>query len=76
MAGRDDRASALRSAGRYLNLGLTFALAIGGMAYLGHWLDGRWGTDPWLTLAGSFLGMAVGFVNLFQAVRTRRPGGG
>jgi len=74
MAPAEDRPTVLRSAGPYLNLGMTFALAIGGLAYVGNWLDGRWGTDPWLTLAGALLGMVVGFVNLVQIVR--RPGRG
>jgi F0F1-type ATP synthase assembly protein I len=52
--------------GPYLDLGLTFALGIALLAWLGHWLDGRWGTDPWLTLAGAVLGVMVGFVNLFR----------
>ena len=72
MAPGQDRPTLLRSAGPYLNLGMTFALAIGGLALLGDWLDERWGTDPWLTLAGALLGMVVGFVNLVQIAR--RPG--
>jgi F0F1-type ATP synthase assembly protein I len=74
MAPGEDRPTVLRSTGPYLNLGMTFALAIGGLAFLGNWLDGRWGTDPWLTITGAFLGMVVGFVNLVQIAR--RPGGG
>lgn len=28
--------------------------------YVGYRLDGRWGTGPWMLLAGSALGIAVG----------------
>ena len=61
-----DRSSELRKVGQYTGLGLTFALAIGGLAYVGSRLDLRWGTEPWLTLSGALVGMAVGFVNLFR----------
>jgi len=74
VAPEGNRPTVIRSLGPYLNLGTTFALAIGGLAYVGNWLDGRWGTDPWMTLAGAVTGMAVGFVNLVQTVRTP-PGG-
>ena len=56
----------LRSAGPLLNLGLTMALGIGLLAWVGYALDERWGTDPWLTLTGAILGVIVGFVNLFR----------
>ena len=51
-----------------MNLGVTFALAIGGLAYLGHRLDDRWDSEPWMTLVGAVLGMTIGFVNLFRVV--------
>ena len=49
-----------------MNLGLNMALGIGLLAWGGYKLDERWGTDPWLTLAGAILGVIVGFVNLFR----------
>jgi F0F1-type ATP synthase assembly protein I len=64
----NDRASLLRGIGPMMNLGVTFALSIGGLAYLGHWLDGRWDIEPWMTLLGAVLGMVIGFVNLFRVV--------
>jgi F0F1-type ATP synthase assembly protein I len=57
-----------------MNLGLTFALAIGGLAYLGNRLDERWGSEPWMTLVGAILGMVIGFVNLFRIVLPPRGG--
>ena len=58
----------LRSVGPLMNLGVTFAVAIGGLAYVGHWLDERWGSEPWMTLLGAVLGMTVAFINLFRVV--------
>ena len=37
--------------------------------YTGHWLDGRCGTTPWLTLAFLFIGIAAGFKNLYDQTR-------
>jgi F0F1-type ATP synthase assembly protein I len=62
----EDRASILRKAGPLMNLGLTFALGIALLAWVGNWADGKWGTEPWLTLTGAVLGVVVGFVNLFR----------
>ena len=32
----------------------------------GHWLDDRWGTAPWMLVAGALLGMAVSALHLRQ----------
>jgi F0F1-type ATP synthase assembly protein I len=51
--------------------GLAFVLgaltALG--AWLGHYLDRRWGTVPWLTLAGTLLGMGAGFFEVASVLR-------
>ncbi len=57
-----------------MNLGLSFALGIALLAGLGNWLDGRWGTKPWLTLVGAVLGVVVGFVNLFRTALPPKEG--
>ena len=53
---------------RYAQLGtmlVTPMLALGALGYL---LDGRFGTEPWLLLAGLVLGMVVGFVSFLRLV--------
>jgi len=51
--------------------GLGFVLAamtvLGALA--GNYLDGRWGTGPWLTLVGTLAGMAAGFLEVVSLVR-------
>jgi F0F1-type ATP synthase assembly protein I len=51
--------------------GLGFML--GGMAVLGallgNYLDRRWGTGPWLTLAGTLLGTGAGFREIVVVMR-------
>jgi F0F1-type ATP synthase assembly protein I len=40
---------------------------------LGQWLDARWGTPPWLTLLGTFTGVAAGtYLLVRQALRAER----
>lgn len=36
--------------------------------FLGSYLDRRWGTSPWMLVAGVLLGTAAGFVQLFRTV--------
>lgn len=49
------------AASKYLGTGLTWALSTGLFMYLGHVGDGWLGTEPWLTLAGAFIGASAGF---------------
>lgn len=47
-------------------------LLIGGLV-AGMWADERWGTGPWLTLTGLFLGIIGAFRELFRILsRDRR----
>ena len=36
--------------------------------WLGSWLDGRFGTGPWLFLLGTLLGFGVGLLRLFLGI--------
>ncbi len=40
---------------------------------VGRWADQRWGTEPWLTVAGVFLGIAGAFLELFRILKRDRP---
>lgn len=51
---------------RYAGLGLELAGAVAGLTLLGYWLDGRWGTAPWLMLAGLAIGLVGGTYNLLR----------
>ncbi len=64
--------SAWRMAGRGMELGLI----IGGLTFLGHLGDQKWGTGPWLTLAGAILATVGGSYNLVKDMlfpRKRKP---
>jgi F0F1-type ATP synthase assembly protein I len=58
---------------RYSGVGLELAGAVAGLALLGYWIDGRFGTNPWGTLGGVVIGLVGGLYNLvresFEAVR-------
>jgi F0F1-type ATP synthase assembly protein I len=38
---------------------------------LGYYLDGRWGTAPWLLITGLALGIVVGFYEVIKAARPK-----
>ncbi len=58
---------AMRSAGPLLTAGIQLAASVVLMLFVGRWADGKFGTTPWLMLAGMFFGLAAG---LFQFLRT------
>lgn len=36
----------------------------------GRWLDGKLGTDPWLSIVGLILGVVAGFRSLYQTAKS------
>jgi F0F1-type ATP synthase assembly protein I len=70
--GRDSAASkvaqAYAQAGKYVNLGLQFAITILVCLFLGRWLDNHLGTSPGLLLVGTFFGAGAGFYNMYKAL--------
>lgn len=58
----------LRKVAPYLNIGSVLAgcVLIGVLG--GHWLDKKFGTEPWFLLGGSLLGIASGFYHFFKVV--------
>jgi F0F1-type ATP synthase assembly protein I len=55
----------------YSGLGFQFAATVGLFALGGRWLDGKWGSSPWLLLVGVFTGFALGLVSMLSKL----PGG-
>lgn len=47
-------------------IGIQFPVSILIGYFWGKWMDGWFGTWPWLTLIFSLFGIAAGFVNLFR----------
>ena len=51
---------------KYSYVGIFFGVAVVLGLLAGRWLDGRFRTEPWLTLAGVLIGVAAGFRELYR----------
>lgn len=49
-----------------MDFGYTLLASVLVFGWLGWYIDSRYGTKPWLMLAGGGLGLAVGFNSLFR----------
>jgi len=49
-----------------LFVGTEFAVIVGGLGYIGYWIDSRYGSDPWGVLAGAGVGLIGGTYNLIR----------
>jgi F0F1-type ATP synthase assembly protein I len=61
---------------KYSGIGLELAGATAGLALVGYWIDGRYGTGPWGVVGGLVIGIVGGMYNMvkesLQAVREAR----
>ena len=48
---------------------LQLAAAVVLMFFLGRWLDGKFGTTPWLMLAGLAIGFTAGFYSFLRSIQ-------
>lgn len=53
-------------AGEMMGVGLQFAASILLFLFLGMWADRRLGTEPWLLIAGVFIGGTAGFWSIYH----------
>jgi F0F1-type ATP synthase assembly protein I len=51
---------------RHSSVGLELAGATAGLALVGYWIDGRFGTQPWGILGGVIVGLVGGLYNLVR----------
>ena len=51
---------------RSSGVGLEMAGALGGFAFIGYWIDHRFGTAPWGILGGVLIGLVGGLYNLVR----------
>jgi ATP synthase protein I len=63
---RDGPDSGLNDAAQFAGVGVQFAAAIVLFFFLGRWLDGRLGTEPWLLILGVFVGAGAGFYSMYR----------
>lgn len=53
---------------------ITIALEMALPAWLGQWLDKRWGTTPWLVSVGAVFGFSSAMVHLLALAKKERRG--
>jgi ATP synthase protein I len=51
------------------SIGISIVISIFGSLYFGIWLDGKFGTAPYLTMLMLLLGVASGFRNIYVMIR-------
>jgi F0F1-type ATP synthase assembly protein I len=56
--------------------GVQLALSVVAGLFVGDYLDDRFATGPWLSVAGLVLGFVGGMVNLIRIVKGADAGGG
>jgi F0F1-type ATP synthase assembly protein I len=54
------------SAASIAGLGMQFVVAILLFLFLGQWADRKLGTEPWLLIAGVFLGAGASFYSIYR----------
>jgi F0F1-type ATP synthase assembly protein I len=57
-----------------MGLGIELVAPILLGVFVGRWLDGRWGTKPWLLVVGAVLGLVLGFYSFLRSVLPVRKG--
>lgn len=60
----------LRAAAPYLTLGIQIAAGVVMFLFIGKYADERFGTKPWLMVAGIVVGFAGGMIHFFREVMT------
>ncbi len=59
---------ALKTAGPLFASGIQLAASVAVMFFLGRWLDGEWGTTPWLMIVGTMFGLGAGMFNFIRMI--------
>ncbi|HEX2079297.1 MAG TPA: AtpZ/AtpI family protein [Longimicrobium sp.] len=56
------------------SVGLQFTIVLLAFLFVGRWLDGRLGTEPWLLLAGVFVGFGLSTLWMYRRLSGRGRG--
>ena len=64
----EDAVSSFRAAQPFIDATWQFVGAVLFGALGGWWADGKFGTRPWLLVAGLFLGLGAGFTSFMRVV--------
>ena len=58
----------LSSGAEFAGVGLQLGATLGLSAWLGYWLDRKFGTLPWMTIVLVFLGASAAFYSIYRRV--------
>jgi ATP synthase protein I len=61
----EDLKQTIKTLGHFSTIGLAMAFSVSLGALLGNYLDGKFGTTPWLTMVFLAFGIAAAFRNLY-----------
>jgi F0F1-type ATP synthase assembly protein I len=67
-SGKNSFIAVLKTVAPLLHFGWTLAVSVGGFGYVGHLLDIKWSSYPWMTLAGVLLGIFTSFLTFFKII--------
>jgi len=56
---------------RLAGIGIQFAVVLVAFLFAGKWLDDRLGTEPWLLMAGVFVGFALSVLWMYRRLMVR-----
>ena len=66
-----DRGKQIKAFARVGALGIELAASTVIGLLGGRWLDGKLGTEPWLSIVGLVLGVVAGFRSLYQTAKSQ-----
>lgn len=69
--GRGGRGKGGQDPAQLAGIGLQFALVLVAFLFAGKWLDDRLGTEPWLLMAGVFVGFALSVLWMYRRLVVR-----
>lgn len=64
---KQDRPIWSKDIGQFLTLGIQLAVTVVVCFFIGRWLDGMFGTSPWLMILGLALGISGGMISFIRA---------
>ena len=56
----------MKAAGQASSIGFVLVISIAIGYFFGSWLDRRFGTEPWLMLVFTLLGITAGFIQVIR----------
>jgi len=69
MMNKNDLGQIMKALGLLTYIGILMVVSIGIGYFLGAWLDGRFNTEPVISIIGLIIGVGAGFYSVYQVVK-------